>query len=189
MKSAQNLVWLDMEMSGLNPLEHRVLELAMAVTDSDLNILEKSPIWVCHQENAVLEKMDEWNQKTHGKSGLIERVKESVLDEKTIEEEALSFLENWIPKGTTPLCGNTISQDRRFMRHFMPLLDAYFHYRNIDISTLKELCKRWRPQVYGGFKKQGHHTAMEDVLESIEELKYYRAHFLNIPLTEKTTPQ
>ena len=178
MKSQKNLVWLDMEMSGLNPAEHKVLELAMVITDENLAELAKSPIWVCHQSDAILAAMDDWNQKTHARSGLIARVKNSKLDEKTIEKEALQFLEEWVPAGVSPLCGNTISQDRRFLRRFMPDLDDYFHYRNIDISTLKELCKRWNPAVYRGFSKAGNHTAMEDVLESIEELKYYRAHFL-----------
>ena len=167
-----------MEMSGLSPAEHKVLELAIVITDENLAILAKSPIWVCHQSDEILAAMDEWNQKTHGRSGLIERVKESKLDEKEIERQALAFLEEWLPAGASPLCGNTISQDRRFMRRFMPALDDYFHYRNIDISTLKELCKRWNPPVARGFAKAGNHTAMEDVLESIEELKYYRANFL-----------
>lgn len=178
MKSQKNLVWLDMEMSGLNPAEHKVLELAMVITDEQLTILAKSPIWVCHQSDDILTAMDAWNQKTHARSGLIARVKSAQLDEKNIEKQALEFLEQWVPQGASPLCGNTISQDRRFLRRFMPALDSYFHYRNIDISTLKELCKRWNPEVYRGFSKAGKHTAMEDVLESIEELKYYRAHFL-----------
>lgn len=180
MKSAQNLVWLDMEMSGLNPQEHKELELAMVVTDQNLNIVAQAPVWVCHQEDSVLQAMDSWNQKTHGHSGLVQKVKASTLNEAQIEKQAIAFLENYLPKGISPLCGNTISQDRRFMRRYMPELDAYFHYRNIDISTLKELCKRWQIEIYRGFTKKANHTALQDVLESIEELKYYRAHFLKV---------
>ena len=173
-----NLVWLDMEMTGLQPDSDRILELAMVVTDSELNLLAESPAWVVHQSDATLAAMDEWNQTTHGRSGLIERVRASTLDEATVEAEALAFMQTHSAAGASPMCGNTIGQDRRFMVRYMPALEAFFHYRNLDVSTLKELCKRWQPEIYKGFKKQGKHTAVADIHESIEELRYYRTHFL-----------
>lgn len=173
-----NLVWLDMEMTGLQPDSDRILELAMVVTDSELNVLAESPAWVVHQSDATLAAMDEWNQTTHGRSGLIERVRASTLDEATVEAEALAFMQTHSAAGASPMCGNTIGQDRRFMVRYMPALEAFFHYRNLDVSTLKELCKRWQPEIYKGFKKQGKHTAVADIHESIEELRYYRTHFL-----------
>lgn len=173
-----NLVWLDMEMTGLQPDSDRILEMAMVVTDSELNVLAESPAWVVHQSDATLAAMDEWNQTTHGRSGLIERVRASTFDEAAVEAEALAFMQAHSASGASPMCGNTIGQDRRFMVRYMPTLEAFFHYRNLDVSTLKELCKRWQPEVYKGFKKQGKHTAVADIHESIEELRYYRMHFL-----------
>jgi len=176
--NANNLVWLDMEMTGLLPDSDRILELAMVVTDSNLQLVAESPVWVVHQSDAVLAGMDEWNQKTHGRSGLIERVRASTTDEATVEREALAFMQRHSGKAYSPMCGNTIGQDRRFMARYMPTLEDFFHYRNLDVSTLKELCKRWQPEVYKGFKKKGKHTALADIYESIDELKYYREHFL-----------
>ena len=177
-----HLVWLDMEMSGLEPERERILEVAFVVTDLNLNTLAEGPVYVIHQSDAVLDGMDAWNKGTHGKSGLIDRVKASTVSEAQAEAEIIEFLRHHVPKGKIPLCGNTIHQDRRFMALYMPALDNFFHYRNIDVSTLKELAKRWRPEVYKGFKKAQKHTALADVYESIDELKHYRSQFLNAPL-------
>lgn len=176
-----HLVWLDMEMTGLEPEKERILEVAFVVTDLHLNVIAQGPVYVIHQPDAILEGMDNWNKGTHGKSGLIDKVKASVVSEAQAQAEILAFLKPLVPKGKIPLCGNTIHQDRRFMALYMPELNDFFHYRNIDVSTLKELAKRWRPEVYKGFKKQQAHTALADVYESIEELKHYREHFLNVP--------
>ncbi|MDR1648204.1 MAG: oligoribonuclease [Zoogloeaceae bacterium] len=175
---AANLVWLDMEMTGLDPERERIIELAMVVTDSDLDTVAEAPVWVVHQEEALLDAMDDWNKKTHGRSGLVERVRAATKNEAEVEAEALAFLREHVAQGASPMCGNTISQDRRFMRRYMPNLETWFHYRNLDVSTLKELCKRWQPEVYKGFQKRTPHVALADVYESIEELKYYRKHFL-----------
>lgn len=178
---AQNtnyLVWLDMEMTGLDPERERIIELAMIVTDSELNVLAESPSWAVHQSEALLDAMDAWNKGTHGRSGLIERVRASTLDEAAAETLALDFVRQYVPKGASPLCGNTIGQDRRFMVRYMPRLESWFHYRNLDVSTLKELCKRWKPEVAKGFVKRSAHTALADIRESIEELRYYRQHFI-----------
>jgi len=175
------LVWLDMEMTGLEPDRDRVIELAMVITNSQLEIIAESAVWVVHQSDAVLDGMDDWNKKTHGKSGLIEKVKTSVLDEAAVEAQAIDFLKRHVPLGKSPMCGNSICQDRRFMARYMPKLEAYFHYRNLDVSTLKELCKRWTPEIAKGVKKGGKHEALADIYESIEELKYYREHFLKVP--------
>lgn len=175
-----HLVWLDMEMSGLEPEAERILEVAFVVTDKDLNTLAEGPVYVIHQSSAVLEGMDAWNKGTHGKSGLIDKVIVSTVSEAQAEAEIIEFLRFYIPKGKIPLCGNTIHQDRRFMALYMPALNDFFHYRNIDVSTLKELAKRWRPDVYQSFKKAQKHTALADVYESIDELKHYRQHFLNL---------
>ncbi|MDR0996045.1 MAG: oligoribonuclease [Zoogloeaceae bacterium] len=177
-RDAMNLIWLDMEMTGLDPEHDKILELAIVATDTQLNILGESPSWVVHQSDATLAAMDDWNQKTHGRSGLVERVKLSTLDEQQVEQAALAFVEQFAPAQASPMCGNTIGQDRRFMARHMPTLEAWFHYRNLDVSTLKELCKRWTPEVYKGFQKKGAHTAMADVLESIDELKFYRQNFI-----------
>lgn len=168
------LVWVDMEMSGLFPETDRILEIAMIVTDGDLNIVAEGPVLVVHQEDAVLDRMDAWNKGTHGKSGLIDKVKASTLTEADVEAECLAFLKQHVKSSISPMCGNTIHQDRRFMNRYMPKLEAYFHYRNIDVSTIKELCKRWQPEVAKGFSKQQAHTALADIIESVEELRYYR---------------
>ncbi|HZX33645.1 MAG TPA: oligoribonuclease [Rhodocyclaceae bacterium] len=177
-RDPNNLVWLDMEMTGLNPDSDRILELAIVVTDSNLEMVAESPVWVVHQSDAVLDAMDDWNKKTHGRSGLLERVKATRHDEAMVEAEALEFMKKYVGERQSPMCGNSICQDRRFMARYMPGLEAWFHYRNLDVSTLKELCKRWTPEVYKGFKKQGKHTALADIYESIEELRYYGANFI-----------
>ena len=172
------LVWLDMEMTGLNPDGDRVIELAMVITDGDLAVVAESPVWVVHQTDAVLQGMDAWNQGVHGRSGLIDRVRASHLDEGKVETEGLVFLEAHVAARSSPMCGNSICQDRRFMARYMPRLEAWFHYRNLDVSTLKELCRRWNPEVAKGFTKQQRHEARADIYESIDELRYYRQHFL-----------
>jgi oligoribonuclease len=168
------LVWVDMEMSGLLPETDRILEIAMIVTDGDLNIVAEGPVLVVHQEDAVLDRMDAWNKGTHGRSGLIDKVKASTLSEADVEAACLAFLKQHVKSSISPMCGNTIHQDRRFMNRYMPKLEAYFHYRNIDVSSIKELCKRWQPEVAKGFSKQQAHTALADIIESVEELRYYR---------------
>ena len=179
-QDANYLVWLDMEMSGLVPETDRILELAMVVTDGALNTVAESPVWVVHQPESVLDAMDAWNKGTHGKSGLIDKVRASTLDEAAVETQALAFMREWVPQRATPMCGNSIGQDRRFMARYMPTLEAWFHYRNIDVSTIKELCRRWKPEVAAGFSKANKHTALADIYESIDELKYYREHFLKV---------
>ena len=173
-----NLIWLDMEMSGLLPDSDRILELAAVVTDADLNVLGESPVLVIHQTDAVLDGMDAWNKGTHGRSGLIDKVKASMLDEAAATEQMITFLKQFVPAGKSPMCGNSICQDRRFMARYMPDLEAYFHYRNLDVSVFKELAKRWKPTIYSGFKKASKHEALADIYESIDELKYYREHFI-----------
>ncbi len=177
-KNDQNLIWLDCEMTGLDPDNERLIEIAVVVTGPNLEPRIEGPVLVIHQSDELLNKMDKWNKGTHGKSGLIDKVKASTLSEADAETEILAFLKKYVPKATSPLCGNTISQDRRFLVKYMPKLDAFFHYRNIDVSTFKELAKRWRPEVYKAFKKQQKHTALADVHESIDELVHYREHFL-----------
>lgn len=179
-QNEMNLVWVDMEMTGLEPDTDRIIEVAVVVTDMHLNILAEGPVMVVHQSDATLDGMDAWNKGTHGRSGLIEKVKASTVTEAQAEEELIKFMKQWVPKGKAPMCGNTIGQDRRFMVRYMPKLEAYFHYRNIDVSTLKELGKRWKPEMVSGFKKHQMHTAMADIIESIEELKYYREHFIKL---------
>ena len=179
-QDANHLVWLDMEMTGLDPERERIIELAIVVTDTDLVPVAESPVWVIHQSDAQLAAMDEWNKNTHGRSGLIDKVKVSLDDEAMVEAAALEFLQNHVPKGASPMCGNSIGQDRRFMVRYMPKLEDWFHYRNLDVSTLKELCKRWKPEVAKGFVKKADHTALADIRESIEELKYYREHFIKL---------
>ena len=175
-----NLLWVDMEMSGLNPDTDRVLEVAIVITDSQLNTVVEAPVLVVHQADAVLDGMDSWNRSTHAKSGLTERVKASTLSEAEVERRLVEFLTAYIPAGISPMCGNTVHQDRRFMARHMPALEAFFHYRNLDVSTLKELMKRWRPDLAAGFVKHGKHEALADIYESIDELKYYRTHFLKV---------
>jgi len=179
-KSDQNLVWLDCEMSGLAPEKERLLELAVVVTNADLSVRIEGPVWVIHQMDAVLDGMDAWNKGTHGKSGLVDKVRASTVSEAQAEAECLAFLAKYVPKNGSPMCGNTISQDRRFLVKYMPKLEAFFHYRCLDVSTLKELAKRWKPAVYSSFKKQQKHTALADVHESIDELVHYRTHFLSL---------
>ena len=174
------LVWLDMEMTGLNPDSDRVIEMAVVITNSDLETVAESAVWVVHQSDEILGAMDEWNTKTHGKSGLIAKVKASVLTEAEVEAQCLEFLHRHVPAGKSPMCGNSICQDRRFMARWMPKLEAYFHYRNLDVSTLKELCKRWKPEVAKGVKKGGKHEALADIHESIDEMRYYRENFLKL---------
>lgn len=175
-----NLIWLDMEMSGLKPDSDRVLELAVVVTSARLEVLAESPSLVVHQSDAVLDGMDAWNKGTHGKSGLIDKVRASTLTEAEAEAQMIAFLKPHIAAGKSPLCGNSICQDRRFLARYMPKLEAYFHYRNLDVSVFKELARRWCPALYDGFKKTSKHTALADVYESIDELKYYREHFLRM---------
>ena len=175
-----NLIWLDMEMSGLLPDTDRILELAAVVTDAQLNVIAESPVLVVHQSDAVLDGMDAWNKGTHGRSGLIEKVKVSTLDEEAATDAMLAFLKEHVPAGKSPMCGNSICQDRRFMARYMPRLEQFFHYRNLDVSVFKELSRRWRPDIYAGFKKASRHEALADIYESIDELKYYRDHFLNM---------
>ena len=179
-KSDQNLVWLDCEMSGLDPEKERLLELAVVVTNADLSVRIEGPVWVIHQMDAVLDGMDAWNKGTHGKSGLVDKVRASTVSEAQAEAECLAFLAKYVPRHGSPMCGNTISQDRRFLVKYMPKLEAFFHYRCLDVSTLKELAKRWKPAVYSSFKKQQKHTALADVHESIDELVHYRTHFLSL---------
>jgi oligoribonuclease len=179
-KSDQNLVWIDCEMTGLDPQIERLIEIAVIVTGPKLEPRIEGPVLVIHQSNEQLDKMDAWNKGTHGKSGLIEKVKSSVITESLAENELLEFIGQYVPKSSSPMCGNSIGQDRRFLVKYLPRLEAYFHYRNLDVSTLKELAKRWRPDVYSAFKKQQKHTALADVHESIDELIHYREHFLKI---------
>ncbi len=174
-----NLVWLDMEMTGLQPDCDRVIEIAMLVTDAQLNVVATGPVLVVHQPDEVLDAMDSWNKSTHAKSGLIERVRASSLTEADAERQALEFLSAHVPAASSPMCGSSICQDRRFLARWMPRLEAYFHYRNLDVSTLKELVRRWRPELKG-FTKEGKHEALADILESIEELKFYRKSVMTI---------
>ncbi|MBU1665702.1 MAG: oligoribonuclease [Gammaproteobacteria bacterium] len=180
---AQNdthLVWIDMEMSGLEPDSDSVLEVALIVTDKDLNLVEEGPVLVVHQSDAVLDAMDNWNKGTHGKSGLIDKVKASTLSDADVEAQMIEFMKKHVGERKSPMCGNSICQDRRFLARHMPKLEAYFHYRNLDVSTLKELAARWRPELKDGFKKANSHTALADIQESIEELKYYRDTFIRM---------
>jgi len=175
-----NLIWIDMEMTGLTPDSDRILEVALLVTDAQLNVVAESPVLVVHQPDEVLAAMDTWNRGVHGKSGLIDKVKASRLDEAAVEASMLEFLAPHVPAGASPMCGNSICQDRRFLARSMPRLEAFFHYRNLDVSTLKELVKRWKPEVAKGLKKEGKHEALADILDSIEELKYYRRTVMTI---------
>ena len=175
-----NLIWLDMEMTGLSPNSDRIIELAVVVTDADLNVIAESPVIVVHQADEILDGMDAWNKGTHGRSGLIEKVKSSTTDEAQATSQMLTFLKQHVPEGKSPMCGNSICQDRRFMARYMPELEKYFPYRNLDVSTFKELARRWKPTVYSGFKKASKHEALADIYESIDELKYYREHFIKL---------
>ena len=175
-----NLIWLDMEMTGLAPDSDKIIEVAIVITNSNLETVAEGPVLVVHQPDAILDGMDNWNKSTHAKSGLIDKIKASTLDERAVELRMLDFLKLHVPKGASPMCGNSICQDRRFMARSMPDLEAWFHYRNLDVSTLKELCKRWRPELVKGLTKHGKHEALADVYESVEELKYYREHLLKV---------
>lgn len=176
------LVWVDMEMTGLDPKRDVVLEIATIVTDAHLNVIEEGPVLVIHQDDAVLGAMDEWNTRQHGHSGLVERVRRSTMDEAEAERQTLAFLARHAVAGQSPMCGNSICQDRRFLARGMPELERYFHYRNLDVSTLKELARRWSPEVYNGFTKDSTHQALDDVRDSINELRYYREHFIKTGL-------
>ncbi|TSA48241.1 MAG: oligoribonuclease [Nitrosomonadales bacterium] len=173
-----NLIWIDMEMSGLSSDRDRIIEVALVVTDSQLNVVAEAPVLVVHQSDAVLDGMDNWNKSTHGRSGLIDKIKASTLTEAEVEARMLAFLQQHVPAGISPMCGNSICQDRRFLARSMPQLEAYFHYRNLDVSTLKELVKRWKPEIAAGLTKQSKHEALADIYDSIIEMKYYREHFL-----------
>ncbi len=175
-----NLVWVDLEMTGLEPDTDRIIEVAVVVTDMHLNIIAEGPVFAIHQSDETLDKMDAWNKGTHGRSGLIERVRASTVSEEQAEAALIAFLKQFVPAGKSPMCGNSICQDRRFMARTMPKLEAFFHYRNLDVSTLKELCRRWKPELVSGFKKHQKHTALADIIESVEELKYYREHFIKL---------
>lgn len=178
--SDSNLIWIDLEMTGLIPEQDVIIEIATVVTDSELNILAEGPVLAVHQADELLKGMDEWNTRQHGQSGLTERVRNSKISSAEAEKQTLEFLEQWLGKGKSPMCGNSICQDRRFLARYMPELEDFFHYRNLDVSTLKELAARWKPEIYNGFKKKGSHLALDDILESIEELKYYRQYFIKL---------
>lgn len=180
MQSPQNLIWIDLEMTGLEPEHDVIIEMAAIVTDSDLNILATGPVIAVHQSDALLAGMDEWNTRTHGESGLTQRVRDSQISTAEAEAQTIAFLEQWVPKGKSPICGNSIGQDRRFLCRYMPTLEAFFHYRNLDVSTLKILAERWAPQIKEGFQKKGTHQALDDIRESIAELQYYREHFIKV---------
>jgi oligoribonuclease len=175
------LVWVDMEMSGLLPDVHRILEVAIIVTDGELNTIAEAPVWVVHQPDEVLDAMDSWNKGTHGRSGLIDKVRASKFSESDVETMIVDFLKPVVPAGTAPLAGNTVHQDRRFMARYMPAFESYLHYRIVDVSTLKELARRWRPDVLAGVVKENKHEALADIRDSIEELRHYRRTFLNVP--------
>ena len=178
--SDQNLIWIDLEMTGLDPETHQIIEIATIVTDAQLNILAEGPVLAIHQPEAELAKMDEWCTTTHTKSGLVERVRQSKIDEDEAVRQTIAFLEKWVPKGVSPICGNSIGQDRRFLYKHMPELEQYFHYRYLDVSTLKELTRRWKPELLEGFTKKGSHLALDDIRDSIAELRYYREHIFSI---------
>ena len=177
-QDSQHLIWIDLEMTGLDPDADLIIEIATIVTDKDLNILAQGPVLAIHQSEAVLAAMDDWNQQHHGQSGLIERVRQSRVDESAAERLTIEFLRQWLPEKASPMCGNTVGQDRRFLYRYMPKLEAYFHYRSIDVSTLKELAARWAPEIKNGFNKASSHQALDDIKESIDELRYYRQHFI-----------
>jgi oligoribonuclease len=180
-QSAANLIWIDLEMTGLVPEQHRVIEIATLVTDASLQVLAEGPVLAVHQADADLAAMDEWNTRQHGQSGLTRRVKDSRVTEAEAERQTLAFLAQWVPPNKSPMCGNSICQDRRFLARWMPALERHFHYRNLDVSTVKELCLRWAPEVARGFNKESTHLAMADIHDSIAELRYYREHFLKLP--------
>jgi len=180
-KSKKNLIWIDLEMTGLDTVNDYIIEIATIVTDGDLNVLAEGPIIAIHQADSTLEAMDEWNTRQHGGSGLVERIRNSTTTEAEAEQQTLDFLKEYVPAGVSPMCGNSICQDRRFMARIMPELEAFFHYRNLDVSSLKELARRWAPKVEKSFKKNGSHLAMDDVKDSIRELQHYRENFIKLP--------
>jgi oligoribonuclease len=179
-QDATRLIWIDMEMTGLKPDTDRIIEVALVITDSDLVTVAEAPVWVVHQPDEVLAGMDAWNQGTHGRSGLVGKVKASTDDERSVEAAALAFLQEYVPAKVSPMCGNSICQDRRFLARWMPALEDWFHYRNLDVSTVKELCRRWKPELMKGVPKEGKHEALADVYESIMEMKYYRDTFIRL---------
>ncbi|ABM61019.1 oligoribonuclease [Halorhodospira halophila] len=179
--SEWNLIWIDLEMTGLDPSRDRIIEIAVVVTDSNLDTLAEGPVLAIHQDRSLLDSMDEWNTRQHGRSGLTERVRASTVTEAEAEAQVLAFLKQYVPARTSPMCGNSICQDRRFLARWMPDLEAYFHYRHIDVSTLKELARRWSPEVAEGVRKSGNHLALDDIRDSIHELRHYRREFLRMP--------
>ncbi|MDH5777673.1 MAG: oligoribonuclease [Gammaproteobacteria bacterium] len=179
-KNADNLIWIDLEMTGLDTMNDQIIEIATIVTDAELNTLAEGPVIAIHQSDEILSGMDEWNTKQHGGSGLVERVKNSKISEAEAEKQTLEFLQNYVPAGASPMCGNSICQDRRFLARCMPELERFFHYRNLDVSTLKELARRWAPSVYKGFNKNATHLALDDIRDSIRELQYFREHFIKL---------
>jgi len=185
----KNLIWIDLEMTGLQPDRHRIIEIATVVTDAELNVLAEGPVLAIHQSDEELLAMDEWNTRQHSGSGLTARVRASGLDEAAGEAQTLAFLQKWVPQHSSPMCGNTICQDRRFLARWMPSLERYFHYRHLDVSTVKELCQRWAPDVAKGFSKTSSHLALDDIRDSIAELRYYREHFLRVPTPQAQSPQ
>ena len=180
MDKSLNLIWIDLEMTGLNPDTDLIIEIATLVTDPQLNILAEGPVLAIHQSQQALEAMDDWNQKHHGQSGLIQRVKDSKVDEVEAQRQTIDFLQSWVDEKVSPMCGNSICQDRRFMARNMPELEAFFHYRNLDVSSVKEIARRWKPAMLAGFNKQSKHIALDDIKDSIEELAYYREHFFRL---------
>lgn len=183
--NADNLIWLDLEMTGLNAEKDRIIEIATIVTDTNLNVIAEGPVFAIKQPDALLDSMDEWNTTHHNQSGLVKRVQESQINETQAEELTLQFLQQHVAKGKSPLCGNSVWQDRRFLARYMPNLEGYFHYRLIDVSTIKELALRWAPKIYNGLQKESKHLALADIYESIEELRYYREHFFKLPAADK----
>lgn len=186
--NASNLIWIDLEMTGLIPERHRIIEIATLVTDQNLNLLAEGPVFAVHQPDDELAAMDEWNTRQHGKSGLTQRVRDSRVPEAEAERLTVEFLGQWVPAGKSPICGNSICQDRRFLARWMPQLEKHFHYRNLDVSTLKELCQRWAPEVARGFTKESSHLALDDIRDSIAELRYYREHFIRMPVAALAGP-
>lgn len=177
-QDSSNLIWIDLEMTGLDPDNDLIIEIATIITDKDLNILAEGPVFAIHQSDSAIAAMDDWNQKHHGQSGLIDRVKASTVNDEEAERQTIEFLEQWVPANKSPICGNSICQDRRFLYRYMPKLEDYFHYRNLDVSTLKELAARWAPDLLKGLEKKSQHKALDDIIESIEEMRYYREHFI-----------